>query len=440
MNTQMLSLCKKAIETAKKAGADDCKTRLSKNRFVEVEYREQKPETIKEATTQRLDIELFVNGRYSSQNTSDLRDSALKDFVAGAIENTRLLEKDPYRCLPDPKYYEGRADVDLQIVDPQYSKITPEKRHDMVQKIEKAALKRGGDKVISVTAFVYDERNEEAVLTSNGFEGYAESTQCWAGASVTVQDEGDRRPNGGHYMGNRKQKGLPDPEGVGITAAERALSLLGAKKIDTETMPIIIDNRNVPRVLGGLMDALSGYNIQQKRSFLAEKKGEKIGSDLLTLVDDPHLIGGMGSRLYDGDGFATNKRTIFDSGVLKEFNIDWYRSRKLECDPTSGGTSNLIIPPGKRSVETIMKDLGRGILITGFIGGNSNSTTGDMSVGILGTLFENGELSQPVAEMNIADNHLKFWPKLIEVANDPWMSSSWRMPSLVFKDVVVAGV
>jgi len=91
-------------------------------------------------------------------------------------------------------------------------------------------------------------------------------------------------------------------------------------------------------------------------------------------------------------------------------------------------------------VKEIMKDLKRGILITGFIGGNSNSTTGDSSIGIFGTLFENGELVQPVAEMNIAGNHLEFWTKLAEVANDPWPYSAWRTPSLVFTDVMVSGV
>ena len=91
-------------------------------------------------------------------------------------------------------------------------------------------------------------------------------------------------------------------------------------------------------------------------------------------------------------------------------------------------------------MKAIMKDLGRGIFITGFIGGNSNSTTGDASVGITGQLFEGGKLVQAVAEMNIADNHLKFWNKLAEAANDPWIHSSWRMPSLVFNDVVVSGI
>jgi PmbA protein len=87
-----------------------------------------------------------------------------------------------------------------------------------------------------------------------------------------------------------------------------------------------------------------------------------------------------------------------------------------------------------------MKDLGRGIFITGFIGGNSNSTTGDTSIGIIGHLFEDGVPVQAVSEMNISDNHLKFWQRLVEVANDPWTYSGQRTPSLVFTDVVVSGV
>jgi PmbA protein len=87
-----------------------------------------------------------------------------------------------------------------------------------------------------------------------------------------------------------------------------------------------------------------------------------------------------------------------------------------------------------------MKDLGRGIIINGFMGGNSNSNTGDFSVGITGRLFEKGEFIQAVAEMNIADNHLQFWNKLAEAANDLWIYGSFRMPSLVFTDIVVSGV
>jgi PmbA protein len=137
---------------------------------------------------------------------------------------------------------------------------------------------------------------------------------------------------------------------------------------------------------------------------------------------------------------TVKKRIIIDAGVLKEFYVDWYYSRKLGWEPTTGSPTNLIVPPGKRSVKEIMKDLGRGILITGFIGGNSNSTTGDTSIGITGQLFEKGDPVHPVSEMNIADNHLKIWQRLAEAANDPYPYSPQRVPSLVFTDVVVSGI
>jgi PmbA protein len=338
------------------------------------------------------------------------------------------------------KYYKGRAKVDLGVLDPAYKKFTPEDRHNLVKAIEDAALAAGGKKVISVTAREYDSYDELLLMTSNGFEGYQESTYYQAGAQMTVQDEGDRRPMGFDYAASVMKNALPPPEEIGASAAKRTLSLLGGKKLKTETLPVIIENWNVSRLLGGFLAAMYGSSIQQKRSFLADKKGQKIGSKHFTIIDDPFIKGGMGSRLFDMDGFALKKRVMVDAGVLKEFFVDWYYSRKLGWEPTAGGPANLVIPPGKRSLKEIMKDLGRGILITGFIGGNSNSTTGDASIGITGELFENGELVQAVAEMNIADNHLKFWNKLVEVANDPFLYSSWRMPSLVFTDVVVSGL
>jgi PmbA protein len=440
MNKEMHDLVAWAIKTAKSAGADECRVGMNSTRFVNISYREHKPENIKEASTRSFGIEVFVNGRYSSQSTSDLRKNALKDFISNAIATTKLLEKDPYRTLPDPKYYKGRAKIDLGQLDPDYKNFSPEDRHNMVKAMEKSCLAKGGEKVISVTAEEYDSRGEVLLMTSNGFEGSEEYTVFQAVAEVTVQDEGDRRPSGYDYGVSVIRKKLPPPEKIGANAAKRTLDLLGGKKLKTETLPIIIENRNVPRILGGFLSAMYGSNIQQKRSFLADKKGKKIASKHFTLIDDPFVKAGLGSRLFDNDGLAQKKRIMVDSGVLKEFYVDWYYSRKLGWEPTTGGPSNLIIPPGKRSVKEIMKDLGRGIFITGFIGGNSNSTTGDASIGIFGKLFENGKPVQAVAETNIAGNHLKFWNNLIEVANDPWLYSSWRTPSIVLKDVVVSGL
>lgn len=428
------------IDQTKKAGAKDCKVNLSKRRFVEINYRDRKPEVIKEATTQGLNLQVFLNNRFASQSTPDFRKSTLAGFITDVIESAKIMEEDPFRTLPDPKYYAGRTTSDLQLADPAHAQLTPEERHAMVKTVENACLKQGGSKVISVEAGEYDETYEEFVQSSNGFTGANRTTECWTGASMTAQDEGDRRPAGYNWVGCRYRKDLPSLEEVGNIAARRTLDLMGGKKIQTETIPVIIENRGVGRVLGGLQGPMSAGNIQQKRSFLADKKGQTVGSKLFTIQDDPFLTRGLGSKYYDGDGFPAKKRNLITEGTLNDFLIDWYYGRKLGWEPNSGSISNLIIPPGTRSVDEIIKDLGRCMLITDFIGGNSNSTTGDFSVGIIGKLFDKGQFVQNVAEMNMADNHLKFWNKLVEIGNDPWIYSSARLPSLVFDGVVVAGI
>jgi len=440
MNKEIYDLAAWSIKTARSSGADDSRVHISKQRQVEMSYRNRKPENIKEASTRSLGIEIYVNGRYSVQSTSDLRKTALKKFIYNAVSTTKLLSKDPYRTLPDPQYYEGRVDKDLGLVDPEYQKFTPEDRHRMVKEIEGSCLEKGGEKVISVTAEEQDCHEEELLMASNGFEGQKESTMYAVVASMTVQGEGNRRPSDYSMVVCTNRKNMPKPEKVGEEAAERTLRLLGARKLRTEKLPVILENRQVPRLMGGFLAAMGGSHIQQKRSFLSDKRGTKVGSLYFTIIDDPFVKGGLGSRLFDGDGFAARKRNMIDAGELKEFYIDWYYSQKLGWNPTTGSPSNMIIPPGRRSVREIMKDLGRGIFITGFIGGNSNSTTGDASIGIIGQLFENGQPVQAVSEMNIAGNHLQFWQKLTETADDPWIYSSQRTPSLVFEDMVVSGL
>jgi PmbA protein len=428
------------IDQTIKAGAKDCRVSLSKNRLVEISYRDRKPEVIKEASTKSLYLETFINNRYAGQSTPDFRKSTLTKFITDVVDNASIMEEDPFRTLPDPKYYTGRSDADLQLKDPEYVQITPEIRHNIVKTVEGACLEKGGKQLISVEASEYDESSEEFIKSSNGFEGSNQRTYYATGAAVTAKDEGDRRPAGYHFVSCTYKNDLPSLEEIGNEAAARALDLLGGKKIATSTVPVIIENREAVRVLGGLFAPMSASSIQQKRSFLADKKGKKIATSILTITDDPFIPRGLGSRYYDGDGFPSRKRNLITEGTLNEFMVDWYYSRKLGWEPTSGSFSNIVIPPGKRTVDAIIKDLDRCILITGFIGGNSNSTTGDFSVGIIGKLYEKGNFVQNVAEMNIADNHLNFWNKLVEAANDPWIYSQIRLPSLVFDNVVVAGI
>ena len=215
---------------------------------------------------------------------------------------------------------------------------------------------------------------------------------------------------------------------------------IGQKKIESGKYTILVENRVMNRLLGVLQGPLSARALQQKSSYLEGKIGQKIASDKLTIIDNPFLKKGMGSRLYDGEGLATKKRVIIDKGVLKEYFVDSYYGRKLGMEPNSGSTTNLVFEYGKHSFKDMIKSINRGIVITGFIGGNSNGTTGDFSFGIVGQLVENGKIVQAINEMNVSENSKDFWNKLVETGNDPYPYSSWRRPSMLFEDIQLSGI
>jgi len=438
-HNELLDLGNWVIKAAKSKGNVECKVSVQKYREVEIKYRQKKPEIIKEAINKDLTLDLYVDGKYSSQSTPDLRKSALESFIDRSYQNTKYIEEDPYRTLTDSKLYR-EIEKELNIHDPKLKDLPIEKRHEIAKTIEALCLEKGGDKVISVESSISDTQAESVLLTSNGFKGERQTSYISSYTMLTLQDEGDRRPNTYGYYGTRHINDLPSAEYIAKKVIESGNNLLGAKKLPTEKLPIIIENKSVGRVLSGFTSALNGRSIQQKRSFLSDKKGQSVASKLLTIIDDPFIEKGVGSRLYDYDGLPAKKFNLLSEGTVENFYYNWYYSRKLNAEPTTGGSSNLIIPPGDKSIEELMKSIGRGILITDFIGGNSNSTTGDFSVGVSGLLFENGKPVLAIAEMNMADNHLEFWNKLTAVGNDTWKYSSWRLPSLVFDDVVIAGI
>jgi PmbA protein len=179
--------------------------------------------------------------------------------------------------------------------------------------------------------------------------------------------------------------------------------------------------------------------VQQKRSFAEGKIGARLGSALLDLQDDPLVVRGLGSRLYDGEGIAARSFPIFEAGVLKSYYVDSYYGRKLGIPPTTGRTSNLTWKRGARTQAQLLADAGEGILVTGFLGGNSNGTTGDFSLGVRGFRIRGGKIAEPVGEMNVSGNHLELWNRLAAVGDDPYRYSSMRTPTLVFEGVQFAG-
>lgn len=435
---ESLELARWAVEQARKQGAKDVAADVFSNRSVEVEVRAGKLEKLQEAARHGLGLSVYADQRFSSHQTNDLRPDSLTRFIGEAVAMTRYLAQDPFRALPDPKYYAGREKRDLNLVDAGQEKVDTAERVRRAKAIEASATAESG-KIISVTASCRDSFSRSVKVHSNGFEGENSGTSFSMSASVTVKDESGR-PEDYAYAFTRHMKALPEVSSVGKEAAQRALKKLGQRKIASGRYDLVVENRSASRVFGPLIGAMTGRSLQQKSSFFEGMLGKTVASEKLTVMEDPFIPAGSGSRLFDGDGIAARKRAVIEKGVLKTWYIDNYYGRKLAMEPTTGWPSNLVFGLGDKDVAALVKGTSKGILVSDFIGGNSNGTTGDFSFGITGFYVENGEVKHPVNEMNVSGNLKELWKQLAAVGNDPFPYGGMRSPSLHFTDVQFSGL
>ena len=431
------SLAKWAMNHALEKGAKQASVSISNSQSSSVEVRDEKIDKLEQATQSSLSIRLFVEGRYSAHSTNRMKKEDLAHFIEEAIEGTKYLSEDEFRTLPEPELYYKGGGESLQTLDSNFSKVDPQEKIDLAFALEKEVLGKD-ERIISVSASYYDGLNERVMVTSNGFEGDTSSSYYGLNASVSVKSD-DARPES--YWGESAiffDKLKKDE--IGTIALKRAIDRIGQEKIESDKMSMVVENRQVGRIFGPLISALNGSAIQQKNSFLIDKLGEKVASEKLTLLDDPFIVGGRGSRLFDGEGLATKERKVFDKGVLKTYFIDTYYGKKMEVSPTGGNTTNLVFETGTKDINELIASVKKGILVTGFNGGNSNGTTGDFSYGIEGFLIENGKITQAVSEMNITGNMKDLWSNIGEIGNDVNKNSSWLTPSVLFEGVDFSGI
>ena len=430
-------LAKWAMNHALENGAKQASVSISNSQSSSVEVRDEKIDKLEQAIQSSLSIRLFVDGKYSAHSTNRMKKEDLARFIEEAIEGTKYLSEDEFRTLPEPELYYKEGGKSLNTLDPDFNKIDPQEKIDLAFATEKEVLGKD-ERIISVSAGYYDGLNERVMVTSNGFEGDTSNSYYGLYSSVSVKS-GDARPESSWSESaiffNKLKK-----DKISKKALKRALDKIGQEKLESGKMAMVVENRQVGRIFGPLISALNGSAIQQKRSFLIDKLEEKVVSEKITLIDDPFIVSGRGSRLFDGEGLATKKRKVFDKGVLKTYFIDTYYGKKLEMDPTGGSTTNLVFETGTKDIDGLVASVKKGILVTGFNGGNCNDTTGDFSYGIEGFLIENGKLSQPVSEMNITGNMKDLWSNIGEIGNDVNKNSSWLTPSVLFEGVDFSGI
>lgn len=426
-----------AMRFALKQGCSDARVSVYSGTYNSFDYRDTQLDKLEQSSENGLSIHLYVDGKFGAYATNRLDKTELERFISNGIEATRYLAKDEFRQLPDPvRYYRGDG-KGLNTYDAGHETVSVDEKMALIKNTT-AEVYGKDERVISVSASYNDGVNSSFVITSNGFEGELDTTTFGLSAETAMKGQDDSRPSSYWYDSAVFWEKLRKT-GIGTTAYERTVRKLGQEKIASGVFPMLVDNTQSRQLLSPLIAALNGNAIQQKNSFLMDKLNECIVSDQLTLIDDPHIVGAQGSRWFDGEGVATKRMTVIDKGVLKTYYIDTYSGLKMNMTPTIQGPSILTCKLGDKNFDRLLETIKKGIWVTGFNGGNSNSTTGDFSFGVEGFLIENGKAVKPVNEMNITGNLLVLWKNIIEIGNDPFLISSWRIPSIVFDAVNFSG-
>ncbi|MCX6333697.1 MAG: TldD/PmbA family protein [Bacteroidia bacterium] len=438
MNTQeKYNLAEQVIAHALKNGAQQASVSIYESRSSEIEIRDQQIDKLSESNRNNMTINLYVDKKYSSHSTNRMKKDELMKFVDEGIAATRYLAEDEYRMLPGPELYYKGGGSDLNVIDSSIASIETPVKIDLAKAVLNEAFKKDG-RIISVTSSYSDSLSNSVLVTSNGFKGDSARSNVDLYAEISVKtDKG--RPSDYWYESALFFDKLKKTD-IGKKALERTLKKIGPTKISSGKYPMIMENRVAANLLSPVFSALQGYSLYQKQSFLAGKKDQPVASKVLTIFDDPAIPSGPGSRYFDGEGLALAKRPIIEEGVLRSYYIDTYYGRKLGMDPTSGSITNVVFRLGDRDMDGMIKSLKKGILVTGFNGGNCNGSTGDFSYGIEGYLVENGAIIHPVNEMNITGNMTQIWMNLAEAGNDIIEGSSFRVPSLMIDNVDFSGI
>ncbi|HTL60388.1 MAG TPA: metallopeptidase TldD-related protein [Nitrospira sp.] len=447
-NGSLRELAHDVLAMAKKNGATEADVVVADGENLSVQVRLGSVDRLSKAREKRLGLRIFVGKRSASSSTSDFSFQSLRRFVAETVTLANAVVEDPISGLPAAESM-AKEQPDLDLFDD--TRLDTDRQIELAKRAEAAAL-AADERITNSEGADFDSSWGRVVLAnSHGFIGeYRSSSYSLAVSPVAVDPASGSMQRDAWYDVRRKFHTLDAPEAIGTEAARRTVRRLGARKVGTKRVPVVFDQESAGSLLGNLCSAASGYALYKGASFLGGQLGQQLAPDWFTVYDDGRLIGGLGSRPFDGEGLPTRKNTIVDKGVLTSYLLDTYSGKKLGLGSTgnasrsvgespSVGPTNFYLAPGTRSVQEIIRTVKDGLYVTELIGFGINMVTGDYSRGAGGYWIENGELAYPVEEITIAGN-LKHMFKDIElIGNDLVFRGRIASPTIKIAEMMVAG-
>lgn len=446
---ELKELAERTARLARASGADAAEVIVRDGAELTAKVRMGEPELVQEAGSRALGLRVFKDHRRATTYTSDMRPEALAGFVAETVTLAELSEPDELNSLPDEEPFANGV-PELDLYDETVLSIDAAEALRRAVRAEAAAL--DADPRIDNSEGATWSRSVSAAAFANsaGFAGGYRGSFSSLVVEPIVDDEGGKKRNGYWWTAARFLRALEDPELVGRKAAERTLAQIGARKVETAEVPVVFEPEAGRSIIGTVFSVANGSSFYRKSSYLVDREGTEVASPLVTIVDDPLIKRGPGSRPFDGDGLATRRNVVVDRGVLKTVLCDTYSARKLGRKSTGsagrgvGGnpsptTSNFIMKPGDTDRDELIKSTGRGLYVTSMMGFGFNAVTGDFSRGAAGFWIEDGELAFPVSEVTISCNFDDLLRRIDCVGNDLDRRSSTMVPTFRVSAMTVAG-
>ncbi|QDF65936.1 metalloprotease PmbA [Shewanella sp. SNU WT4] len=427
-----------ALDYASQLGCQAAEVAISKQQGLSVSTRLQEIETVEFNKDGALGISLYRDGCKGSSSTSDLSPQAIREAVKAADNIAKFTSADPFSGLADASLM-ARHFPDLDLYHPQ--DITPATLAEMACSAEAAAMDVDSRIKNSDGASANAHTGIKVYGNSHGFlNGYASSRYSLSCVMIGEDAQGDMQRDY-DYSVSRQFNQLLDPAIVGRQAAQKTVGRLGARKIATGQLPVLLAPEIATGLMGHLIGAISGGSLYRKSSFLLDSLDTKIFPDWFSIAEEPHMLSGLASAPYDSEGVATRDRAIVQDGVLATYLLTSYSARKMGMTNTghAGGIYNWTLTDTGHTFDELIAQMGTGLIVTEVMGQGVNMVNGDYSRGAAGFYVENGVIQYPVEEITIAGNLKDMFQDIQAISSDRDLRSSIRTGGILLGNMKIAG-
>src|SRR5579871_2658090 len=406
-------------------------------------------ETLKESGSKSIGVRVFFGQRAASTYSSDFSKEGLDRMLSSALTLAKITSEDPFAGIP-PVEQLGQLQGDLDLYHEDVYSLPGPDRIEYARRAEKAALDFD-PRIKNSEGGSFDAATGRKVFAnSHGFVGEYQRSYCSIAAVPIAQTADGAMQRDYWFSVARSLSRLESPEHVGKVAAERTLRRLGARKVKTAHVPVVLDPLVATTILDHVFEGVNGDSVYRGASFLAGKLGEKVAADRVNLIDDGTIVGGFGTSPFDGEGIPTRRTVVIENGVLKSYLLNTYTAKKLGLQTTANasrglagtpgiGPGNYFLQPGTKTPKEIIGEIKEGLYVTEFLGHGANLVTGDYSRGASGLWISGGELTYPVEEITVAGNLKEMFFNISEIGNDLEFRGAVACPTIRIDGLTVGG-